>query len=169
VKPVRILLLLAALSLCGSAYAQQPQPQRPRPSVPALNLPIDPLGLNKQEGGTPLGNALRDVVNFFATLTADDLAGASTLATEIPTLQDPVGKACWDTFAPIGALIKAHPLPQTLHLATDIQAFRLFSIAVKQVCAKPECSQVWSDLANQTAAIGGIPVPALSAVCAKIP
>jgi hypothetical protein len=126
----------------------------------------DPLGLRQHDA---LGEALQNVVTFFTQLTEEDLAGASTLATQIPGLQDATGKACWDAFQPIGALVKAHPLPQSLRLATDIEALRLFSLAVKQVCAKPECSQVWSDVANQTAAIGGIPVPALSAVCAKIP
>lgn len=101
---------------------------------------------------------------------ADDVSGAGVLALAIPDLQDGVGKSCWDTFAAMGAVIKNHPLPATFKLATDIEAGRLFLMAVKNVCKKPECSQMFNEITNQIGAFTPIP-PAISltSICAKIP
>ena len=168
---IRLLALTLALGLstCGGqpVFAQGPR-QPPRAPV---EHPIGGVGgaiLDDIQGRAPAGhNALAD---FFAKWADEDLKGAADLAIAIPDLQDPVGKACWDTFASMGALIKAHPLPATLKLASDIQAARLFLMAVKKVCQKPECSQVWNDLQNQVAALAPIPAPvSLSSICAKIP
>jgi hypothetical protein len=112
------------------------------------------------------GGALSDIAAFFAT----DFDAAQKLATQIPGLQDYNGQACWRQLSSVGALIKAHPLPATLHAATDVQAMRLFALAINQACANPACTQVFADLANGVSQIGvGVAVPSLSALCGKVP
>lgn len=114
----------------------------------------------------PFSGVIADAINFFAT----DFDEAAKLATEIPALQDNNGKACWTRASSIGVLLKAHPLPLTLKAATDLEALRLFSMAINQMCADPACTQVFTDLANGIQQVGvGIPVPSLTAICAKIP
>lgn len=139
------------------------------PAFAQQRIPLGPIGQRVEQAVTG-GNAVHSLAQFFANWTAEDLKAASDLATAIPGLEDPIAKACWDTFASVGAVVKAHPLPATLKIATDIQAARLFLRAVKEVCQKPECAQVWNDLQNQVAALAPIPAPvALGTVCAKIP
>ncbi len=107
------------------------------------------------------------VVQFFANWGKDDIAAAEKLAIDF---KDDIGLACWQTFAEMGDVINAHPLPVTFKLASDIQAARLFVKAIKKVCLKPECSQMWNDLQNQIGAFTPIPLPiSLASVCAKIP
>jgi hypothetical protein len=143
-------VILAAFLLLGAndARAQTKQP--------------DIFGLSKFMQ-SPLVQALQN-------WTDTDINGALSLSTSIPELQDVTGQACWQTMLPIGKIVKAHPLPLTLKLATDIQAARMFLKAIKAVCVKPECTQVFSDISNQAAAFAPIPVGAsLSVICAKIP
>lgn len=117
--------------------------------------------------------------NIVTTITADvsafltglaDIQGAITLSTEIPGLQDPVGSACWSQLAPVQALIKAHPLPVTLKVASDIEALRLAALAMNQVCANPNCGQMFLDATNAAAAISSVPIPVtLTSLCSKVP
>lgn len=102
--------------------------------------------------------------------TDDDISAAIALSTSIQGLSDDVGHACWVAMAPIGKVVKAHPLPATLNLASDIQAARLFLRAIKQVCMTPECTQVFQDISNQAAAFAPIPIGVtLNTICSKIP
>jgi hypothetical protein len=127
--------------------------------------PLDPLGLMSK-----ISSDLQPFITFFQTWTQDDLAGAVALSTSIASMPDPVGQACWQTFGSIGALIQQHPVPATLKLATDIEALRLLRNGVKAVCAKPECNQVFADLANMANAVNPLaPVPTLMTFCAKVP
>ena len=99
-----------------------------------------------------------------------DIDGAVALSTSIPGLQDPVGNACWSSLAGVQALIKAHPLPLTLKAASDFEALRLATIALNQMCANPNCGQMWQDVQNTAASIAGLPIPvSLAAICSKVP
>ena len=127
-----------------------------------LKLPIDPLGLNET------GNVKNDIATFIAGLA--DIDGAVSLSTSIPGLADPVGSSCWQQFSPISALIKAHPLPLNLKAASDLEAARLLAIAMNQVCANPNCGQMFLDVNNSIAAITPLPLPiSMTSICAKIP
>jgi hypothetical protein len=110
------------------------------------------------------------LINSLSTWADADIAAAAALAISIPNLEDPVGAACWKTWQAAGAVVKAHPLPLTLKLASDIQAARLVAMAIKKVCMDPNCSQVWNDITNQVAALSVLPIGfSLSTICAKIP
>jgi hypothetical protein len=99
-----------------------------------------------------------------------DVQAAIALATSVDGLPDPVGAACWRTWASAGGVLKAHPLPLTLKLATDVEAARLVAMAIKKVCMDPNCSQVWNDIQNQVTALAIVPLPVqLASVCSRIP
>jgi hypothetical protein len=122
----------------------------------------DPFGLNKFLQ-SPLVKALQQ-------WPVDDVNGAETMATSIPNLQDPVGQACWQQFQALGTIVKQHPLPLSFKVAQDLEAARLFTMAIKNVCKTPSCTQMFADLSNQIGAFTPIPTGlSLSAVCAKIP
>lgn len=122
----------------------------------------NPLGLNTITN-SPLLKAL-------SQWGADDIAAAEALSSSIPNLSDDVGKACWQQFAAMGAIVKQHPLPLTFKLASDIEAGRLFLMALKNVCKNPQCTQVFADLSNQVGAFSPIPVGlSFTSICAKIP
>lgn len=154
-KVVGALLLGLIVFVPHDAGAQQ---RGASPFVPS----IEQFGLDKL-AQSPLVKAL-------GAWGSDDVNGAVELSTAIPDLQDTVGQACWKTFAAMGAVVQKHPLPATFKLATDIEAGRLFLMAVKNVCKKPECSQVFTELTNQIGAFTPLP-PAISltSICAKIP
>ena len=113
-----------ACSFCVPAMAQG----RRQPDV-GFPIPVDPLGLNKGINKT-VGEVSSDVASFLNQLA--DFDGAVKLSTQIPTLQDPVGNACWQQFSPIQALIKAHPLPVSFKVATDIEAATISTPIVKE-------------------------------------
>ena len=78
--------------------------------------------------------------------------------------------ACWGAMSPIATLIKAHPLPLNLKAASDLEAARLLAIAMNQVCANPNCGQMFLDVNNSIAAITPLPLPiSMTSICAKIP
>jgi hypothetical protein len=129
----------------------------------ASSNPLDPLGL-----WSKVKTDLESISSFLSTWTSDDINGAVTLSTQIPGLQDQVGQQCWKSFSSIGALVKAHPLPATLKVATDFESARLFEMAIGQVCQNQYCTQMWSDLSNQIGALGGVPISSFSSLCSKI-
>jgi hypothetical protein len=114
---------------------------------------------------------LSPLASLIGGWTAEHIAEAEKLAAAIEGLQDPVGKACWQSFANIGAVLKAHPLPLTLKIAPDIEAARLFFMAVKQVCAQSVLHAAMGGHRQPgQCALAPIPAPiSLQAVCAKIP
>jgi len=159
-------LLLACV--LGSLFLGAPRAEAATAKIPARTVianPLDPLGLLSK-----ISSDIQPFITFFQTWTQDDLAAAVTLSTSIPSMPDPIGQACWQTFGSIGALVQAHPLPVTLKLASDIEALRLLRSGVKAVCGKPECNQVFADLANMANAINPmVPIPTLMSFCAKVP
>lgn len=153
---------LSLLLLVGAA-AQQPKKAPASPVCDPLNLLP---GCKLADGG--IFSGATDISTFLTNLA--DITGAQTLSTQIPGLQDPVGNACWAQLAPVQALIKAHPLPLTLKIASDIEAARLAMIAMNQVCANPNCGQAFLDATNAAAALTGAPIPlSLGSLCAKVP
>jgi hypothetical protein len=162
------LMGLAILAAIGFGVAEMDIGLARAEDPTAFNLHTHPAGAasTATNAGGALGGAMGDVITFFST----DFDNAATLATEIPGLQDNNGKACWMRASSIGTLLKAHPLPLTLKAATDLEALRLFSMAINQMCADPACTQVFTDLSNGIAQIGvGIPIPSLTSLCAKVP
>ena len=112
---------------------------------------------------TPTSN----VATFLNNLAA--ISDAAALSIQIPGLQDPVGNACWSQLAPVQQLIKVHPLPVTLKIASDLEALRLAAIAMNQICANPNCGQMFLDLQNAAGALSPVPLPmSLASICSKV-
>jgi hypothetical protein len=110
------------------------------------------------------------IITIIQNWADQDVQAAIALATSVDGLPDPVGAACWRTWASAGGVLKAHPLPLTLKLATDVEAARLVAMAIKKVCMDPNCSQVWNDILNQVAALAIVPLPvSLTSICSRIP
>jgi hypothetical protein len=161
--------LVTALCWHGQAYAASAPPiiiAKSQTPIEFNSIVVAP-GASTQAAATgALSGALGDIVNFFAT----DFDDAATLATQIPALQDNNGRACWQRLSSVGVLLKAHPLPVTFKAATDLEALRLFSMALNQTCGDPACTQVFTDLSTGISQLGvGIPVPSLTQICGKIP
>ena len=108
-------------------------------------------------------------INGLAQWSADDIAAAQALATSVSGLPDPVGAACWSSFGGLVNLLKSHPLPLTLKVATDFEALRLTAIALNQICANPNCGQMWTDLQNAQASLSIAPLPfSMQSICSKV-
>jgi hypothetical protein len=158
-------LATAIALLIGSAPASA---QLKKPALTG-NL-LNDIQTNAAGGASATGllSGTSSLTTFLTNLAAFD--EAVTLSTSIPGLQDPVGNACWQQFTPVQALIKAHPLPLSFKVASDIEAGRLAMIAMNQVCANPNCGQMFVDATNAAASITGAPVPiSLASICSKIP
>jgi hypothetical protein len=114
---------------------------------------------------------LPGLLSKFSTLFQSDFASAAKLAGEIPGLPDGVGQRCWSNgWGPVGQVIAAHPTPLTGKLATDAEARRLLVIALGNLCSNTDCTQVFAEEANATAALTlGVPIPSFNALCAKVP
>lgn len=139
------------------------------PATPPLgNVGCDPLKLLpgcSTTGTGALPSWLQDALNFFNS----DFQDAAELAVSVPGLQDGNGQQCWLKASSINDLLKKHPYPLTLKIATDFEAVRLFNMAINNLCIDPHCTQVFTDLGNQIQAVGvGIPVPNLTGICTKI-
>jgi hypothetical protein len=114
-------------------------------------------------GGDKFAKILAKPFNDLADFINSDAAAAAQLAVAIPELQDGHGQQCWMAMGQFTAVLKAHPIPLTLHAATDLEAFRLAAMAANNLCRNPSCTQVFADLANgiqKAAPINiGIPLP----------
>ena len=71
------------------------------------------------------------------------------------------------------AVVKAHPVPITLKIATDLEALRLSMMAANNLCANPHCTQVFADLSNGVQQLAptnvSIAIPSLNSICSKVP
>lgn len=123
------------------------------------------LGNDVKVATTPAGSPLKALLEML-TNTDDAIA----LSTSIPQVQDPVGGSCWKSAGGISAVVKAHPDVLTGKVAADLEALRLVHIALNQICANPNCGQMWNDLQNVQAALQPAPLPlSFTSLCAKIP
>ena len=136
----------AALALCG------PLPAKAQTAPPARQL------------------AASNPLNLRANWADADVKAAIAASTAFPGLQDQVGQACFTKISTLAALIKAHPLPISMHLATDVEYARLDQAALNELCREPACAQVWSDAANAVQSLSVMPLPfSFSTLCAKVP
>jgi hypothetical protein len=134
----------------------------------AVALAISPAVAQPRKAAAPPRQA--SIITIIQNWADQDVQAAIALATSVDGLPDPVGAACWKTWAGASGVLKAHPLPLTLKLATDVEAARLVAMAIKKVCMDPNCSQVWNDILNQVTALAIIPLPVqLASVCSRIP
>jgi hypothetical protein len=134
----------------------------------ALALAISPAVAQPRRVAAPPRQA--SIITIIQNWADQDVQAAIALATSVDGLPDPVGAACWRTWASAGGVLKAHPLPLTLKLATDVEAARLVAMAIKKVCMDPNCWQVWNDILNQVTALAIVPPPVhLASVCSRIP
>lgn len=157
-RVIIIALLFGALFYAGNAHAQGNKVGGGG-SVSSAHI---------QKG--PLSGTITSALNALANLVNEDEQGALTLSTQIPGLQDYVGQACWSKIALIGQVVKAHPVPVTLQVATDIEALRLVGMALNNICADPNCGSMWNDAQNVATAINPVPLPlSFTSICAKVP
>jgi hypothetical protein len=176
---MRLILIAVALALIAApAVAQTKRNAAPAPAEERVAIPrpplCDPLNLIpgcKQDDGSIFsggGKSQSPIAALIEMLTDTD--DAINLATSIPAVQDPVGGSCWKSFGGISAVSKAHPNLLTGKASADLEALRLVHIALNQVCANPNCGQMWNDLSNAVAALRPVPLPmSLTSICAKIP
>lgn len=109
-------------------------------------------------------------LNVLSTWADADVAAAIAASKQFPELQDQVGGACWAQISTLAKLIKAHPIPVTLHLATDIEYARLDQGALNLICRNSACSQVWSDMTNAVQSLNVTPMPlSFTSLCGKVP
>jgi len=184
---------VAIIMFAMPAHAQAPQP-RPRPPLTgdAVKDIKNAIGGQNQgsddaaqtsSGGTRASDKLASILakpfNDLADFINTDAADAATLATAIPGLQDGHGQQCWMAMGQFTAVLKAHPIPITLHAATDLEAFRLANMAANNLCSNVHCTQVFSDLSNAVQQVagqiggaivsGGLQIPSLNSLCSKVP
>ncbi len=163
------ILIIGTLIVATPGHAQ---------SKPGLHAPTGNVIQDAKDLVTPAGpggiigrieaKQGTDIANFLMNLAS--IPDAITLSTQIPGLQDPVGNACWQQFGPIGELIKVHPLVFTGKAAPDLEALRLAAIGLNQICANPNCGQMFVDATNAASAIAGNPLNiSLQSLCAKVP
>jgi hypothetical protein len=118
----------------------------------------------------PPAKAFSNPINLLASWADADVKAAIIAATSFPELQDTVGAACWTQISTLAAIVKAHPLPATFHLATDIEYARLIQASLNQLCRNPACAQVWSDAANAASSFSVFPLAlSFTSLCAKVP
>jgi hypothetical protein len=117
--------------------------------------------------------ALAKPFQDLAAFIGSDIEGAVALSTNIPTLQDGHGQQCWMAMRQFSAIVKAHPVPVTLKLATDLEALRLSMMAANNLCSNVHCTEVFDDLANAVVTLApvsvGIAIPSLKSLCSKVP
>lgn len=167
-------LLIGFLVLHGAPAAAQARKEAAAPLCDPLNL----LPGCKQSNGAifngsaqTVANALAQPFEDIANFIANDNTQAIALATAIPSLQDGNGQQCWIAMQTFGQIVKAHPIPVTLKVASDIEALRLAEIAANKVCGNSACTQVFADLTNtvQAASPTPLPIPSLNSLCSKVP
>lgn len=133
----------------------------PNPLTPPLAAPNENAALNA------LLKPFQDIANF----VGNDNLEAAKLSVAIPELQDGNGLACLNAMATYAKVYKAHPLPLTLHVMTDVEAFRLNIAAVNRLCDTAACTVIFADGVNVAQAAAPIAIaglPSLSQLCAKV-
>lgn len=114
-----------------------------------------------------LSKPMQDLQSFLQS----DLEGAAALAVQMPSVQDGNGQACWTMLQGASAVFKAHPIPLTLKVATDIEAARLLVMTANKICQNSQCTQVFNELSNsiKTIAPMSLAVPSITSLCSQVP
>jgi hypothetical protein len=175
-------IAFAILCLALASFSAHAQTTKPVKSLIELNGPCNPLGDTRpqcQQGGpggvaaSAADNVLAALAKPLANFIGEDADGAIALSTAIPALQDGHGQQCWMATKQFADVIKAHPVPLTLKVSTDLEALRLLMMASNNLCSNVHCTQVFGDLATGIAQLTplntSIPIPSLHDLCAKIP
>jgi hypothetical protein len=159
------ILVLGTLLIPTTGYAQTKRPAFTGRPIEDIQAGIKGT---QATANTILTNVGTDVSTFLTNLAA--IPDAIALSSAIPGLQDPVGNACWTQFGPLGELIKTHPLVVSGKAAADLEALRLAAIGLNQICANPNCGQMFVDATNAASAIGGNQLNvSLQSLCSKVP
>ena len=174
----RITLAILCLALASwPAHAQTKRPPLAITGNPIEDIKTDianaattpAVSASEQKILAALAKPFQDLANFIG----EDADGAIALSTAIPALQDGHGQQCWMATKQFADVIKAHPVPLTLKVSTDLEALRLLMMASNNLCANAHCTQVFGDLASGIAQLAplnaSIPIPSLHDLCAKIP
>jgi hypothetical protein len=161
------LLLLGAMAWPGDASAavKLKTPQQVVKDVNNfINHPATTVESALQSG---LSQPMMDLQTFLQS----DLEGAAALAIQIPSVQDGNGQACWTMLQGASAVFKAHPIPLTLKVATDIEAARLLVITANKICQNAQCTQVFNEISNsiKTVAPMSLSVPSITSLCSQVP
>jgi hypothetical protein len=152
-------------------------------TIPGTVFPCDPLNLIpgcKRDDGSifsgskPTDNPIASILQQFAAFIDADNVGAINLSQAIKNLPDGNGYVCWTQMRGFSEVVKAHPIPLTFKLQSDIEAARLLMMAANKVCGNSACQQVNSELKNGILAAlpinAGISLPFdLNNICSKIP
>jgi hypothetical protein len=156
------------LAFASPAFAQTKRPTFTGNPVNDIQNAVEKQAAT---GATNAANDLTKVFQDVANFIGQDNTAAIALATEIPSIQDGNGQQCWISMQSFAAVFKAHPIPLTLKVASDLEALRLAQIAANQMCANPACTVVFSDLVNTVAQVSpiNIVVPSLTQLCSKVP
>jgi hypothetical protein len=165
------ILFLGAMFVASPGYAQGTK--RPVFTGNAIN---DIAAARGKAATVVLGDndlmaTLAKPFNDLADFLQSDATAATALSTVIPALQDGHGQQCWIAMSTAGAVFKAHPVPLTLKVMTDIEALRLLEMTSNNLCANVHCTQVFADLTAmaQAASPQTLPIPSLHDLCSKIP
>lgn len=174
----RIALAILCLALASwPAHAQTKKPPLAITGNPIEDIKTDianatappAVSATEQKVLAALAKPFQDLANFIG----EDADGAIALSTAIPALQDGHGQQCWMATKQFADVIKAHPVPLTLKVSTDLEALRLLMMASNNLCSNVHCTQVFGDLATGIAQLAplnaSIPIPSLHDLCAKIP
>jgi hypothetical protein len=176
-------VLLASLVFIPQAMAQSPVKKPPLTGNivtdfnaargNAVTTAATTAETSEQAAANKIFAALAKPFQDLAAFIGADIEGAVTLSTAIPALQDGHGQQCWMEMRQFSAIVKAHPVPVTLKLATDLEALRLSMMAANNLCANVHCTEVFDDLANAVVTLApinaGIAIPSLKSLCSKVP
>lgn len=162
---VAVALALAASLMIPQAHAQPRLTGNPIKDIKTA------VGQTAAAAATSTANALAQPFQDLANFIGEDNTQAVGLSTAIPSLQDGNGQQCWIAMQSFAAIFKAHPIPVTLKIASDIEALRLAEMAANKICGNSACTQVFADLTNtvQAASPVTVPIPSLNSLCSKVP
>lgn len=171
---MRKILLVALCLIPALAWGQTPRPKPHITGNPIEDIKSDIQDMNGNAAGvvdTKVMSALAKPFQDLAAFISSDATAAVALSTQIPALQDGHGQQCWIAMSTAGDVFKAHPVPLTLKVMTDIESLRLLQITANNLCSNVHCTQVFADLAAaaQSASPVLLPVPTLHDLCSKIP
>ncbi len=156
----KIFIALLATALAGSAFAQTPT-RRPLTGniVNDINAARGGGGLISSPAEGDLMKVLAKPFQDLADFLSSDAASAIALSTQIPALQDGHGQQCWIAMSSAGDVFKAHPVPLTLKIMTDVEALRLLAMTANNLCSNVHCTQVFADLTTMAQAASPTPLP----------
>jgi hypothetical protein len=173
--PAAKVVALLAILILGTLMVATPGHAQNRPLtgniVNDLRKAAPNASLIQTLGDGDLVKVLAKPFQDLAEFLSSDAAAAIALSTQIPSLQDGHGQQCWIAMSTAGDVFKAHPVPLTLKVMTDVEALRLLAMTANNLCSNVHCTQVFADLTTmaQAASPVPLPIPGLHDLCSKIP